>query len=115
MCSSDLPGPLPEGKSKTVRVPLKIGIPMDAVTMIERRGKYYAELELRVAALGEQGERNEVKVIPVKLTGDRPPKHGEHSIYSTEVALTRQKQEIVIALYDPASGKLLEAKATMNP
>jgi hypothetical protein len=106
---------VPPGRSKTVQVPLKIGIPMDAVTMLERRGRYVAELELRVAALGDDGARNEVAVIPVKLQGDRAPKPGQFSVYETTVALARQRQDLVIALFDPASGRLLEAKTTLEP
>jgi hypothetical protein len=107
-------GPVPAGKGKSMRVPLKIGIPMDAVTMIERRGKYHAELELRVAALAEDGARNEVQVIPVKLSGDKPQR-GQHATYEVEVALSRQRQDLVIALYDPGSGKLLEAMTSLEP
>lgn len=88
-------------------VPITIKIPMDAVTMIPHKGQYVAELELRVAVLDESGDRNELPVIPVQLAGPSLPQPGQHAIYETELKLRGEDHDLVIALFDPPSGRML--------
>ena len=90
-----------------VDVPLSVSIPMDAVTMIPHRGQYVAELNLRISALDESGDRNEMPVIPVRLAGPEPPKPGQHALYETTVRLRAEDHDLVIAIYDAGSDRML--------
>ncbi|MEM9291739.1 MAG: VWA domain-containing protein [Acidobacteriota bacterium] len=90
-----------------VELPLALRIPMDAVTMLPFDGRYVGELELRVAALDDSGERSEVTVTPVRLAGESAPPEGSYSTYETSLRLRKADQKLVISLYDPPSGTIL--------
>lgn len=107
--------PAKKGRKDTVRVPLKLTIPMDHVTMIRKGRQYVAELELRVALLDEKGNRNDIPVIPVQLAGPQPPAPGQHAVYETEVEVRRIEQDVVVALFDPPSGKLMKTRTVLKP
>ncbi len=107
-------GPIPKGKRKVV-VPVEVVIPMDEITMLPHQGRYMAELELRVAVLDEMGNRNDMPVIPVVLAGDGPPPRGSHAIYETAVRIRRQQHDIVVALYDPLTDRVLASVGRIDP
>ena len=107
-------GPVPPGGKGQLKVPLKVGIPMQWVTMVQRGRQYVGELELRVALLNGQGDRNEIPIIPVKLKGPEP-KPGQISIYETELNVRREVQDVAVSLFDPPSGRVLLARAVFNP
>jgi len=98
-----------------VETPLTVAIPVDAITVLPVGGRYVAELELRIAVLDEDGHRAEIPVIPLRLDGEQPPKSGSFIRYDTTVKLRKKKHEIVIALYDPASGRILSNRLEVNP
>lgn len=100
---------------RKLEVPVRIAIPMNAVAMLRRGRRYVADLELRVAVLDEDGNRNELAVLPVKLDGERQPAPGEYAIYETSLQLRRQEHDLVVALYDPVSGTILTCVATWTP
>jgi len=95
------------GRGQTVELPLTLRIPMDWVTMIPRDpggDEYVGDLELRVAALEEDGRRSETAVVPVRLSGPEPPP-GSVATYETAVQLRgRGDQRLVVYLYDRLSG-----------
>jgi len=95
-------------KGRRLQIPLTLFIPMDEVTMLPvKKGRYEANLELRIAVLDERGDHNDLEPIPVKLFGDRLPKPGEQALYETAVKMRTQAHDIVVALYDPVSGTFL--------
>ncbi len=95
-------------KKRRLEIPLKVVIPMDEITMLPvKKGRYEANLELRIAVLDERGNHNDIEPIPVKLFGDRPPNPGEHAVYETVVRMRAQAHDIVVALHDPIGGTIL--------
>jgi VWFA-related protein len=103
------------GLGRTMEVPLSITIPMDSVTMLPVGQKQYAaELELRVAALDKSGQRSEVPVVPVVLRGNQLPPEGSHAIYETSVRLRKGTTQMVVSLYDPASGGILATTVDLS-
>ncbi|MGE5233015.1 MAG: VWA domain-containing protein [Acidobacteriota bacterium] len=99
----------------TVKLPLEISIPLDSITMVPIEGRYVADLELRVAALDEAGRRSEVPVLPFQITGHRAPFPGQQVKYETTLELRRSRQQIVVAVYDKASGNLLSSTLEVAP
>ncbi|MCH9649056.1 MAG: VWA domain-containing protein [Deltaproteobacteria bacterium] len=99
----------PFGKSRRGRfqVPMTLTIPMDSVIMIPSGDQFVAELELRVSVLDESGDRNEMPVIPVRLAGPEAPQPGQHATYETAIKLRNESHDLIVALYQPASGRLL--------
>ena len=99
----------------TMRVPLTLSIAADAITMIQLGDEYVAEMELRVAALDDNGRRSEIPVIPFRITALQPPQPGQVVRYDTALELRKDRQEIVVAVLDVASGNMLSATAEVSP
>lgn len=99
-------GTVPE-RGRKVEIPLEIRIPLDEVTMLPYDGRYVAELELRIGALNAAGERNEISVVPVVLSGDEPPPDGAYATYELSIKVRREEQDLVFALHDPAGDTIL--------
>ena len=120
----DLPGALalgldlgtfPSKGRGRLTLPLRLSIPMDAIVMLPRDGSYVAELELRVGVVDDRGNRNDMPVIPVILTGPEPPPPGAHAVYETAITIRRRPHDIVVSLYDPLSDTILAATGSIVP
>jgi len=116
-----LPGaaPLPlrigapvKGK-KGMEIPITLGIPADIMTAVPVGNKYATKLELRIAASDERGNASDVPVVPLDLTSDHAPVAGKFVKYETKVTLRGKAQQLVVAVYDPISGKLASARGTV--
>jgi hypothetical protein len=99
----------------TMEVPITLALPVDRFTVLPVAGKYAAELELRAAALSEQGERSDIPVIPLTLKSAKPPAPGGHVRYDVKLKLRAIPQHLVLAIYDPPSGKVTLAEADVRP
>ena len=102
---------------KEMELPVTLAIPLSSMTLVPYEGKYVAELELRVSALDEKGNRADVPMVPIRLTSDQePPKDGAgHVRYETKLRLRRIGQHIILAVFDPLSGKITTAEADVVP
>lgn len=106
---------------KEMEVPVTLAIPLSSMTLVPYEGKYVAELELRVSALDEKGNRADVPMIPIRLSTDKePPKDGTgqpagHVRYDTKLRLRRIGQRIILAIFDPLTGKITTAEADVVP
>jgi VWFA-related protein len=98
-----------------VQVPLTVAIPVDGITLLPVGGRWVSELELRIAVLDEDGNQAEIPVIPVRLDGAEQPQPGGFVRYDTSLKLRKRKHEVVVALFDPATGKLLSNRVEVNP
>ncbi|HEX3127188.1 MAG TPA: VWA domain-containing protein [Thermoanaerobaculia bacterium] len=93
-------------KKGGVEIPITLALPVDAFTAVPVNGKYHAKLELRVAATDDQGNRSEIPVIPLDLASDKEPKAGGYVKYETKVTVKGKPKHLVLATYDPLSGKV---------
>jgi VWFA-related protein len=100
---------------KLMALDLALAIPVDAVTFVPIDGKYVTELELRVAALDKNGNRSDVPIIPLSLSFGTQPQAGAHVRYDTRLNLRKIAQRLIIAVYDPLSGKIITAEAEVAP
>jgi VWFA-related protein len=105
----------PSRGRRKVELPMLIRIPMDAVTMLPVKGRYVAELELRIGALDENGDRNEISTVPVQLAGSDPPPPGSYATYELAVKLRKEPQDLVFTLRDPATDTLMAAVTRFEP
>jgi VWFA-related protein len=106
--------PVERGKGRMV-LPLTLTVPVDSVTFEQGADGYTARLELRVAAIDENGGSAEVPVIPVVLTSRTKPAPGTTLSYATDLLIRRRAHEMVAVLYDPASGALLSSLLQVTP
>jgi VWFA-related protein len=110
-----VPMPLRLGKPvKTkagLEIPVTLGLPVSALTVIQQNGKFRSHLELRAIAADKDGNRSEVPVIPLDLSSDKAPKPGGFVKYETRLTVKGTATHIVLATYDVASGKIATAEA----
>jgi VWFA-related protein len=100
---------------REIEVPIKIALPVAAMTVVPIEGKYRTELELRAAALDEDGNRSDIPTVPIQLSFPKPPEAGKYVPYGIKLKLRRTRQHLVIAIFDPLGGKVLTAEADVNP
>lgn len=93
-------------KRGQIEIPVTLGLPSDILTVVPHEGKFAAELELRVAASDASGNSSEMPVIPLTISGDKPPKAGGFVRYDTKIILNGKAENLVLAVYDPVSGKM---------
>ncbi len=98
-----------------MEVPITVAIPVASITVLPIGDRFVAELELRVAALDEDGNTSDIPVIPLKLESDKQPAAGGMIRYDTSVKLRRKKQDLVVSIFDPASGHLLANRLELSP
>ena len=97
-------------------VPLKVGIPLDAVTFLPAAGgKMVAQMELRVAVVDERGVPADIPVIPLVLTYDGEPPPGEIATYETALRMRRENHAAVVSVYDKTGGTMLSGTAEIAP
>jgi VWFA-related protein len=106
--------PKPAGVGR-MEAPLHLAIPVDAITVLPVGGRFVSELELRIAVLDEEGNQAEIPVIPLRLDGQAEPEPGGVIRYDTSVKLRKRRHEVVVALYDPASGRILSNRVEVKP
>ena len=110
----DLPSALPleiffgdaERKGRRMEVPLVVRIPLDGVTMLPTAEGHTARLEMRVSGIDDEGDFNDLPVIPVTFSGPEPGP-GQVATYETTLRLRARKHTVLVALYDLASGNIL--------
>jgi len=103
----------PVRKKGGIEMPLSLGIPVEALTVLPEGDRYTARLELRVVASGEEGATSDVPVIPLSFSWPRPPAPGEILAYETKVTLHGKAERLLAAVYDPVSGRLSSAQAAL--
>jgi VWFA-related protein len=100
-------------KGKGVEIPITLGIPVSAMTVLPVDGKYVAELELRFAATDDRGNQSDIPAVPLKLSSSQAPAEGKYVRYETKLVLHGKARRIVAAIYDRASGKIAAAEADL--
>jgi VWFA-related protein len=108
-------GPPETLRGRRMRVPIQLVVPTGELTAVPTGDVWVVTAELRVAAQDEQGRTAPVPVVPLELRLPRPPAQGEGARYSTTLELRRTTHDLVVALYDPLSGKLFSATARVIP
>lgn len=104
----------PKGKRRMVRLPFEVRIPLDWVTLIPKGEQRGLDVEIRVAALDENGSRSEVPVIPLQADIPPPPP-GVYMTYEGMVELRKTPQRLVISLHDTLSGDALSKAMDFEP
>ncbi len=90
-------------------LPVRVEIPLDHVTLA-----IGAELELRIAATDDDGDRAEVAVLPVVVRATESAAAGQVAVLETRLKLRRQPHRLLISLYDPPAGRLLSKRVEVD-
>jgi hypothetical protein len=97
-----------------VTVPLTVQIPAEAFAATADGRGFAARLELYVAAVDDSGASAEVPVEPITVIAAQAPADGESVPYETSLTMRSRPHELVIAVYDPLSGKLRSGAAALE-
>jgi hypothetical protein len=97
-----------------LEIPITLGLPVDLMTVVPDGNRYTARLELRFAASDAEGNTADVPVVPVTLTSDHQPSPGKLVRYETKIKLRGKADHMVVAVYDPLSGKIATAEADVK-
>lgn len=102
-------------KRNRMEVPLAVSIPLDQVTFLPIDDRWASELELRIAVVDESGQQAEMPIIPLQLTSPREPRAGSRGAWETTLQLRKKDHRAVVAVYDPASGRILSTGVEISP
>ncbi len=101
------------GRRKLV-VPMRLEIPLDQLTLLPYDEGYAAQLELRVAATDNRGDRADIPVVPVELSGKTPEK-GQMAVYELDLRLRDRPHQLLVSLHEPASGHVFSKRVEFLP
>ena len=108
-------GPSQPAGRRTVTVPLKIVIPVDALTVVPIDGQFVAKLELRLGALDVEDRKSDIPSVPLEISFKSQPPAGSVIPYETQIKLRKARQTLVVSLNDPLSGHNLTARLEVDP
>jgi VWFA-related protein len=100
---------------REMEVTVSLAIPTSSITTVPLNGKYASEIELRVAALDDSGERSDIPVVPIQLASEKPTEKGKFIRYDTKLKLRRTTQHLTFAIFDPLSNRITTAEADVKP
>lgn len=100
-------------KKGGLEIPVTLGLPTDLMTVLPAGGKYTARLELRFVASDASGNSSEIPVLPLNLSSEKPPAPGKVVRYETTLKVRGNADHLVVAVYDPLSGKIATAEADL--
>ncbi len=109
-----LGNPKRAGRRK-IELPISFKVPLDNIVMLPVARGFEAKLELRVAVMGEDGDRSEIPIIPVNIGGKTRPAAGAYAVYETSLKLRKAKQRLALALYDVAGEQFLSTLVEFDP
>lgn len=107
-------GEIVRSKRGEIEIPLSLALPVDVMTVLPEGNKFAAQLELRFAASDSEGNTANIPVLPVNLSSDHPPVPGKFVKYETNVKVRGKIDHLVVALYDPLSGKIATAETDVK-
>jgi VWFA-related protein len=102
-------------RGRAMRVPITLEVPLAELTPLPGADGPTATVELRVGAQDAEGNTAAIPVIPLQLSMKTPAQTGDAGRYSTELLLRRGAHDLVVALYEPISGKVFSATARIAP
>ena len=68
-----------------------------------------------VGPLDDQGRRSEIPAVPIRVATEEAPAEDRYVPYSTRLLLRRTGQHLVLAVFDPVSGRISTAEIDMAP
>lgn len=98
-----------------MKVDVKLSVPAGEVTFVPDGDRNVAALEIRVAAIDEDGARSPIPVLPLQLDVPGPIEASRPVTYEAALELRRTRNRLVVALYDPTSGTIWSATTEVRP
>lgn len=96
-------------------LPLTVHIPVNEVSLLEQTGRRVGQLELRIAALADDGSRTVVTAIPIWLVREDEVPPGEILRYDTTIQVEHKPQYVQLVLVDVVNGKAFGGRLRVEP
>lgn len=97
-----------------VEVPLTVRIPVEQLALFPvAEGEYVGEVEIRLAVKDGAGNRSEIPAIPLRF--ERSGAEGGVVEYTTTLKMRDRPHDLAVAVYEPASGRIFQALASVGP
>jgi hypothetical protein len=103
-----------DGGFRKIILPVRLEIPLDELTLLPTRDGYSAQLELRVAATDNRGDRADIPVIPVEVRAEEGAESGDAFVFEVGLKLRRRPHRLLLSLHDPASGSILSKRVDFS-
>ncbi len=97
-----------------VELPVTLALPLAALTFLPQGERWVANLELRFAVADEGFHHAEIPVVPVALESESAPGSEEMWNFTTTLRLRRRPQQLMVAVYDPPSGRILTHRVRLD-
>lgn len=91
-------------------VPIKVQVPLGPLAFLPTAGGFAADTEMRVAVLDEDGNTSDIPVMSLLLKTPTMPAANSFTVWEHTLRMRNKKHQLVVSLYDKASGKILSAK-----
>ncbi|HEX2225261.1 MAG TPA: VWA domain-containing protein [Thermoanaerobaculia bacterium] len=109
------PGALKKVDGDLGELPVTVTVPVESLSLARQDGRYRGKLELRIAALDDQGNRSDMPVLRIDLARDEPPAPGAVVRHDTTLRVRYAPQDIQLVLYDTLSGKSFAERLRVQP
>ncbi len=113
----DLPlevGEIEKKGGRRMEVPLTLAIPVSAVTFLPTSEGYATQLEVRFAVRDDGGGQAPMSVVPLRFDGPNEPDQDGFLRYETSLTLRRRPHEVVVSVFDPASGRMISNRLEID-
>ena len=100
---------------RTMIVPFTVRLPVGSVALLPAGDGFAADLEVRVAAIDERGDRSDVATLDWPVVRDELPAADEALEFAASLRLRRAAQDLVVAVYDSNSGELFSTSSVIVP
>jgi len=100
---------------KTMKVPLTLEIPWSRITVLPSNGGSSGQLEIRIAARDQDGALSEVATVPLRLTLEDETAPAGSLQWETDLVLRRERNDLVVSVYDALSGRVMTRVVTAAP
>ena len=109
-----LGSPVRSGRGK-MSVPMELTIPLDEIEFLPADDQSQNVLEVRVAVMDDSGNRADVSLERVPVSGPEQPQPGQVFHYQTDLQLRRRVHTYMITVRDPLTGTILSATGEIRP
>jgi len=106
--------PQPRPK-RTMKVPLTLEIPWSQITVLPSDRGGTGQLEIRVAARDRDGALSEVATVPLKLSLEDQTAPPGTLQWEGDLLLRRERNDLVVSVYDALSGRVMTRVVTAAP
>ncbi|HEX2225257.1 MAG TPA: VWA domain-containing protein [Thermoanaerobaculia bacterium] len=96
-------------------VRLTVRIPVDQLTLLPETGRKVGQLELRIAAAADDGDRAVVPSVPIRIVHKEPEPLPPVQRYDTTIQIRHKAQQVQVVLVDLLSGKTFAGRVRVEP